>query len=57
MNEKGAVAMAAEFSLLPPRFKERMENVFGLLAARAQALEDAIKELEEVARDTQSLIA
>jgi len=57
MNGKGAVAMANGFPQLPPRFKARMERVFGLLAATEQALADALAELENIAQDTKELIA
>jgi predicted nucleotidyltransferase len=34
MNEKGALALASRFNLVvPPRFKERVERVWQLLAA------------------------
>ncbi len=57
MNEKGAVAIAGGFQQQPPRFKARIENVFRLLAASENAIEDALAELDKIARETQELIA
>jgi Nucleotidyltransferase domain len=52
LNEKGAVALAESFPLRPPQLRARIEEVFALLAADAQALEAALGVLENLVRDT-----
>jgi Nucleotidyltransferase domain len=54
MNEKGALALANRFDLVPPGFKERVEEAWQLLKADPSSLQDAIRIIrkltEEVAR-------
>jgi hypothetical protein len=54
MNEKGALALVNRFDLVPPGFKERVEEAWHLLKADPSSLQDAIritrKLTEEVAR-------
>ncbi len=52
LNEKGAVALAESFPLHPPQFRARIEEIFALLAADAQALEAALGILDDLVRDT-----
>ncbi len=56
LNEKGAVALAESFPLRPPQFRARVEEVFALLGADAQALEAALKVLDNLVRDTALLV-
>ncbi len=56
LNEKGAVALAEGFPLRPPRLQARIEEVFALLAADAQALETALRVLNALVRDTALLV-
>jgi predicted nucleotidyltransferase len=52
LNEKGAVALAESFPLRPPELRARIEAVFALLSADAQALEAALEVLDSLVRDT-----
>ncbi len=52
LNEKGAVALAESFPLRPPELRARIEEIFALLAADAQALEAALGILDDLVRDT-----
>ena len=52
LNEKGAVALAESVPLRPPRFQARIEEVFALPAADAQALETALRVLDNLVQDT-----
>ena len=56
LNEKGAVALAGSFPLRPPRFQARTEEIFALLAADAQALETALRVLDNLVQDTALLV-
>jgi hypothetical protein len=48
MNEKGAVALAAGFSLAPVNFQERVAHAFDLLNHEPQAIAAALAILEEL---------
>jgi Nucleotidyltransferase domain len=57
LNEKGAVALANTFPILPPRFKSRIEEVFASLAADGHSIAKAIAVLETLSRDMDLLVA
>lgn len=57
MNEKGAVAIAATFSLAPRHLSERIDEAFGRLAPDADALALAIAELEQLVAETSRLLS
>jgi predicted nucleotidyltransferase len=52
MNEKGAVALAAEFQSVPPDFKERVEWVFEQLDGSGRAISDAIETLRGLVEES-----
>lgn len=51
MNEKGAVKIAQGFSVKPARFQERANDVFRLLGADSESIQQAIDVLAELSRD------
>lgn len=56
LNEKGAVALADSFPLRPPQLRTRIAAAFETLAATEEALAAAIRELQELARETECLV-
>lgn len=56
MNEKGAVALAATFPRCPPRLEERVNAAFRALDATAQAIAGAIDTLDQLVRETGTLV-
>ena len=51
LNEKGAVALANNFTLCPRDYQQRVESVFALLAADAESIRGAIAILDEIERE------
>ncbi|MEH2026911.1 hypothetical protein [Nostoc sp.] len=44
MNEKGARAIANRFAICPHDYQQRVEQGFGLLAAAAKSISEAIED-------------
>ena len=57
MNEKGALALASQFDLLPPRFKERVEGAWQLLQADSSSLRDAIRIVRDLTEEVARLVS
>ena len=57
LNEKGAVAVADMFPIKPVRLGSRVEQVFRSLDANPPSIQNSINLLEELSKDTGSLIA
>jgi hypothetical protein len=57
LNEKGAVALANTFSIIPSMFRSRIEAAFLSLAADGHSIAQAIAILEGVSRDTEAIVA
>lgn len=55
LNEKGAVAMANRFSIIPASFQQRAHEIFHLLDADPGAIQKAITILMELSRDVDAL--
>ncbi|MGL6339452.1 MAG: nucleotidyltransferase domain-containing protein [Waterburya sp.] len=51
LNEKGAVAIANNFTLCPQNYQQRVESVFALLETDAKSIMNAITILEEIEHD------
>ncbi|MFS0726568.1 nucleotidyltransferase domain-containing protein [Paenibacillus sp. 1P07SE] len=56
MNEKGAVAIAAAFSLAPSQYVRRVNKIISSVSADQNALRDACRQLGELIRDTEKLV-
>ncbi|MCC5633286.1 nucleotidyltransferase domain-containing protein [Nostoc sphaeroides CHAB 2801] len=51
LNEKGAVAIAAKFTICPTDYQQRVEQAFTLLAASSKSITEAIAILETIEDD------
>ncbi len=56
MNEKGALALADRFDLVPPRFKERVERAWQLLEPNPSSLREAIRTLHDLKEEVSRLV-
>lgn len=56
MNEKGAVAMAAKFSIAPAQLEERVEHAFAQLSGSPKAIAVGIKTLQGLLDETRPRI-
>jgi predicted nucleotidyltransferase len=56
LNEKGAVAMAEQFALKPDQFQSRVNEIFGLLQAQPQSIEQAVSLLQALNAELHDLL-
>ncbi|GHO51674.1 nucleotidyltransferase domain-containing protein [Ktedonobacter robiniae] len=56
MNEKGAVALANAFPLVPTHFAERIGEAYTLLTPESANLKAALEQLEALHKETQALL-
>lgn len=57
LNEKGAVAQADSFALKPAAFRQRIEDVFGMLQAQTEAIRAAVEVLDGLRKEVEELVA
>jgi predicted nucleotidyltransferase len=51
LNEKGAIALTAKFTICPTDYQQRVERAFALLAASSKSITEAIAILEAIEND------
>jgi hypothetical protein len=56
MNEKGALALADRFDLVPSPFKERVEQAWQCLEPNPVSLREAIRTVRELAEEVNRLL-
>jgi len=56
MNEKGAVALTADFPLVPHNFRERVEWAFERLSAEGDSIADALATLRSLLDECEKLV-
>jgi uncharacterized protein YjiS (DUF1127 family) len=57
MNEKGALALADRFDLVPSRFKERVERAWQHLEPNPVSLREAIRTVRELTEEVNRLLS
>ena len=56
LNEKGAVAIAANFKIRPVNFQSRVGEIFTLLSATPEAIHQSVALLKELNADMNDLL-